>query len=255
MAKQQAKKRRKRYAPGSAYAGDVRPSGVLGVLSSPRTMRIVFLGMAAALVLGALGGGIIRFAGFGQSGGSNDPNTDFVLPEDQTPGSTPDGEPTATVRQYSAPPAMAIDTSKSYAATIKTSEGDIQVELLPQQAPQTVNNFVVLARDGFYDNLVFLFADPNFSINAGDPTCVAPSAGSSLCRGDRGPGYDLDEQVTGEYQAGTLGMSNGSQFFIALTSSPSFDEFTPFGRVTSGLDVAERVQRNTVITSIEITES
>jgi cyclophilin family peptidyl-prolyl cis-trans isomerase len=252
MAKQQAKKRRKRYAPGSAYAGDVRPAGVLGVLASPRTMRIVFIGMAAALVLGALGGGIITFTGFGESGG-DDQETDFVEPGGGTPGSTPDAEPTASVRQYSAPPAMTIDTSKSYTATIKTSEGDIQVELLPQQAPQTVNNFVFLSRDGFYDNLVFLFADPNFSVNAGDPTCT--SAGASVCRGDRGPGYELDEQVSGAFEAGTLGMSNGSQFFIALTASPSFDEFTPFGRVTSGLDVAQRIQKDTVISSIEISEA
>jgi cyclophilin family peptidyl-prolyl cis-trans isomerase len=118
-----------------------------------------------------------------------------------------------------------------------------------------VNNFVFLARDGFYDNLTFLFADPSFSVNAGDPTCVAPSAGSSVCRRDRGPGYELDEQVTGQFEVGTLGMSNGSQFFIALTSSPSFDGFTPFGRVTAGLDVAQRVQEDTVISSIEITEA
>jgi cyclophilin family peptidyl-prolyl cis-trans isomerase len=251
MTKQQSKRRRKRYAPASAYAVDVRPSGVLGVLSSRRTMGVVFVGMALAIAAGTAGSALF---GTGVFGGGDDNPQGFTVQGDEGTG-TPDAGPTREVRRYDGPPAMTIDTTKRYVATISTTKGDIEVELSPQEAPETVNNFVFLARDGFYDGLAFHFADPSFSVNSGDPGCTPSEIGSSLCRGAGDPGYELSEDVQGEFAPGTIGMANASQFFIALSESSEFDEFTPIGRITSGLDVARQIQRGDAIESVEIQES
>ena len=246
MATEQTRRRRKRYQAGSAYAGDVKPTGFLGVLGSRRTMIIVFVVMALALVAGGVVG---VFTQLGLGGSNTQKNQQgFVLPPDDENG-TPTAEATPSFTVYEAPPAMTIDVTKSYTATIKTELGDIQVELLPSQAPETVNNFVFLAQDDFYDGLVFHYVLQGFEALAGDPTCK--DLGES-CRKTGGPGYDLTEKVSGEYSAGTLGMANGSQFFIALTGSDQFSEFTPFGRVVSGLSVAEALTEGTKIESVEI---
>ncbi len=251
MTKQQSKRRRKRYRAASAYAGDVRPTGVLGVLGSSQTMRIVFILMALALAAGGLGSIFARGLFTGNShGGSSDSN--FVLPEDNDSNGTPEPDATPLGKQYAGPPAMSIDTSKRYVATIETELGDIQVELFAEQAPQTVNNFVFLARDGFYNGLSFHFVSAGFSAQAGDPTG----------RGTGGPGYELPQEATGPFQQGYLGMANGteqgtnsgSQFFIALTESERFAEFTPFGRIISGLDVAERLSQGTKIQTVQVQE-
>ena len=90
-----------------------------------------------------------------------------------------------------------------------------------------------------------------FSATAGDPACTREAADSSrLCNG--GPGYDLNEEAPGEITAGSLGMANGSQFFIALDDSSQFDGFAPFGTVISGLDIAELLVANTEIQGIDI---
>ncbi len=244
MAKRQSKRRRKRYQPGSAYAGDVRPTGILSFMNSPQTIRVVFIAMALAL---AAGGGITIFGsnifrGGGHSGGGQG----FTDPG----GSSTDNEPlrsadTEDPQRYSSPPALTIDTGKRYTATIRTELGDIEVELFDDQAPTTVNNFVFLARNGFYDGLAFHHVAQGFSAQTGDPTG----------RGDGGPGYELEQEGPGPFQTGTLGMVNGSQFFIALTGSDQFEEFTPFARIISGLEVAEQLAIGTQIQTIEVQES
>src|SRR3990170_6405139 len=248
MAKQQTKRRRKRYEAVSAYAGDVKPAGIFRVFGDVRLIRAVFVLMALALVAGGFGAVFGGTFGFG----SQTQNQDFVLPDDNAEDSgTPQANATAEIKQYAAPPAMSIDSGKRYVATIKTALGEIQVELLADQAPQTVNNFVFLARDGFYNGLTFHQVAQGFDAQAGDPTCAT---GSSSCRGDGGPGYDLPQEQPGPFEPGTLGMANASQFFIALTASDQFAQFTPFGRVISGLDVAERLSQGTEIENIEINE-
>lgn len=250
MAKQQTKRRRKRYAPGSAYAGHVRPRGIFSIFGN---VRLFFI-MGALIMLGSLGvGGIFGSGLFG----NNNPNapTNFVEPPEESTG-TPEASATIEVKQYAVPPAFTIDPAKHYVATIKTALGDIQVELFDDQVPQTVNNFVFLARDGFYNGLIFHRTVEEFTAQAGDPACQA-GASESLCRGSGGPGYDIDPETPATpvaYEPGTLGMANASQFFIALTKSDEFDQFTPFGRVVSGMDVAERLARGTAIQSIEIQE-
>ncbi len=102
-------------------------------------------------------------------------------------------------KRYSAPPEMQIETNRTYHAVIKTNKGDIHLDLNPAEAPLTVNNFVVLARDGYYDGVTFHRVVPRFVIQGGDPTGT----------GSGGPGYNFkDEAVTRPYKAGTVAMAN-----------------------------------------------
>ena len=141
-------------------------------------------------------------------------------------------------------PAPQTDASKLYRTTITTNRGTIVMDLDPQLAPNTVNNFVGLARDGYYDGLTFHRVVPEFVIQGGCPE------GS----GRGGPGYKFaDEPVTGGYVRGTLAMANsgpntnGSQFFIMHIDYPLPPSYTKFGRVLEGQEVVEmiaNVQRN-----------
>ena len=151
------------------------------------------------------------------------------------------------------PPAMSIDPGMIYQVTITTDRGDIVMDLDPGLAPQTVNNFVSLARDGYYDGLKFHRVVPEFVIQGGCPE------GS----GRGGPGYQFaDEPVKGEYTLGAVAMANagpdtnGSQFFICIDDcrgklQPSYNLF---GHVTSGMDVALGIQRGDVMRSVKVTE-
>jgi len=134
---------------------------------------------------------------------------------------------------------MSIDQSKEYQATISTNFGDITVQLFPEEAPLAVNNFVFLARQGFYDGVKFHRVVAGFVIQGGDPTGT----------GSGGPGYRFaDEAVTRDYVAGTLAMANagantnGSQFFITLDDLFTLPKkYTIFGIVTGGFDVVEKI--------------
>lgn len=137
-------------------------------------------------------------------------------------------------RQYDAPPPMTIDPAKSYRATLHTTLGDIQIELLPGDAPKTVNNFVFLARDGFYDGVRFHRIVKGFMVQTSDPT------GTGAGR----PGYRLaDEPVTRDYRRGTVAMAtagpntNGCQFFIVHADYPLAKNYTIFGLVTGKSDL------------------
>jgi cyclophilin family peptidyl-prolyl cis-trans isomerase len=142
---------------------------------------------------------------------------------------------------------MTIDTSKQYSAVIETKKGDIRLELFADEAPQTVNNFVFLARDGFYDGLIFYFVDPDLAAQTGDPTCTTSTA--VTCSGEDGPGYTLPTETNDkEHVAGSVAMAedtetyvtNGSQFFIALQDLPRLGEHnTVFGQVVEGMDVVQ----------------
>ena len=140
--------------------------------------------------------------------------------------------------QWPAAPTMQIDVSKSYVATLHTVKGDIVIELLPQAAPTTVNNFVFLARQHYYDGVTFHRVLPGFMAQGGDP------AGT----GTGGPGYFIpneDSDLTFD-GPGVVAMANsgrdrnGSQFFITYAAVPDLNGgYTIFGRVTSGMDVAQ----------------
>ena len=138
---------------------------------------------------------------------------------------------------FSSPPAMSLDASKSYRATIKTDKGDIHLTLEGQKAPKTVNNFVFLARQGFYDGVVFHRVIADFMAQTGDPTGT----------GSGGPGYKFADEFHPELRhdgPGVLSMANagagtnGSQFFITHVATPWLDDkHSVFGRVSGGLDV------------------
>ena len=245
MPTQHSKRRRKRYQPGSAFAGDVKPRGVFSIFANVKLFFVV----GALIMVGGLAAGGICSVNQGNNPGATD---NFVKPSDQDSTGTA-ARPTVEIKQYTSAPVLTIDTSKRYVATIKTADGDIQVELLASQVPQTVNNFVFLAKDGFYNGLIFHQVTTGFDAQAGDPSCLA-QASEELCRGTGGPGYDLPQEQPGQFQAGEIGMANASQFFIALDASDQFSKFTPFGRIISGLDVAEKITQGTAIQSIEISE-
>ncbi len=147
------------------------------------------------------------------------------------------------IKQYSNPPEMQIDTNKEYLATIHTNKGDIKVQLFSNGAPKTVNNFIFLARDGYYNNVKFHRVIESFMIQTGDP----------LGNGMGGPGYSFEDElppVTG-YQPGIVAMANagpntnGSQFFICSGSDSSFlnqsPNYTVFGEVIEGMDTVTAI--------------
>lgn len=142
---------------------------------------------------------------------------------------------------YDSPPEMVIDPEKSYTATIETEKGDIVVTLFSEKAPKTVNNFVFLAREGFYDDTTFHRVIENFMAQAGDPTGT----------GRGGPGYRFEDEFDPSLKhdgPGVLSMANagpntnGSQFFITFKATPWLDgRHTVFGKVIEGLDVLESI--------------
>ncbi len=157
-------------------------------------------------------------------------------------------------KQWGAPPAMEIDPAKNYRATIETSKGNIVLELYPNHAPKTVNNFVFLARQGFYDGLVFHRVISNFMIQGGDPT------GS----GRGGPGYKFEDEVKNNpltHKAGVISMANagantnGSQFFITHSPQPHLNgNHTVFGQVIEGQDVVNAVRQGDAMQKVTIAE-
>jgi len=146
------------------------------------------------------------------------------------------------------------DPSRRYQATIQTDAGDIVIDLLPDQAPATVNNFVFLAREGFYDGLTFHRVVDDFVIQGGCPEGTG--------RGN--PGYRFpDEPVAGEYVAGAVAMANsgpntnGSQFFICTVDDRRklAKSYNLFGQVVSGMEIVTSVRQGDVMRSIRVTES
>lgn len=150
-------------------------------------------------------------------------------------------------------PAMEIDLDKIYNVTIATDRGTIVMDLDPRLAPKSVNNFVVLARQGYYDNLTFHRVEPGFVIQGGCPEGT----------GRGGPGYKFaDEPVQGEYTKGAVAMANagpntnGSQFFICLDDLTGRlpKQYNLFGHVTEGLDAVDATQKGDVMKSVNVRE-
>jgi peptidyl-prolyl cis-trans isomerase B (cyclophilin B) len=145
---------------------------------------------------------------------------------------------------------MQIDESTIYRVTIATAKGDIVMDLDPRLAPRTVNNFIVLARDGFYEGLTVHRVVPGFVIQGGCPQGT----------GTGGPGYKFeDEPVQGNYRQGAVAMANsgpdtnGSQFFICLEDQPGLPkQYSLFGHVVAGLDVVAAVGVGDVMDSVTI---
>jgi peptidyl-prolyl cis-trans isomerase B (cyclophilin B) len=158
-----------------------------------------------------------------------------------------------TEKSYSAPPPMTIDTSKQYTATIETERGNLMLELFASDAPATVNNFVFLAREGFYDNTTFHRVVPDFVVQGGDPT----GTGSGT------PGYYIDDESSEHtHVAGALSMANsgpnrnGCQFFITYEAEHHLDgKHSVFGQLVDGMDVLQKIEQGDAITRVTIAES
>ena len=157
-----------------------------------------------------------------------------------------------TRKQYNAPPKMTIDPAKKYTATIETTKGKIVCELFAKDAPVSVNNFVFLAGEGFYNGTTFHRVIPDFMIQGGDPTAT----------GRGGPGYQFQDEVGDAkpgHQTGSLSMANsgpntnGSQFFITHKATTWLDgKHTVFGQVRQGQDVVNAIQKGDVIKTVSI---
>jgi peptidyl-prolyl cis-trans isomerase B (cyclophilin B) len=157
-------------------------------------------------------------------------------------------------KQWNAPPAMTIDPKKRYRAKIALDRGTIELELAPQAAPRTVNNFVFLAREGFYDGVLFHRVIADFMIQGGDPTGT----------GRGGPGYTFADELAGnplKHDAGVISMANagpntnGSQFFITHSPQPHLNgKHTVFGKVVAGKNVVDAVRTGDVMRTVTVSE-
>jgi peptidyl-prolyl cis-trans isomerase B (cyclophilin B) len=147
---------------------------------------------------------------------------------------------------------MTIDVKRVYPVALETNRGTIELELYPQHAPQTVNNFVFLAGEGFYDGVKFHRVIDNFMIQTGDPTGT----------GRGGPGYKFGDECKGnplKHDRGVISMANagpatnGSQFFITHSPQPHLNgKHTVFGKVTKGLDVVDSIEQGDEIVSVKV---
>lgn len=149
----------------------------------------------------------------------------------------------ATPNGWSTPPAMQIDAAKKYAAVFDTSLGSFKIELLAGESPKTVNNFVFLAKQKFYDGIIFHRIIKTFMIQSGDPTGT----------GGGGPGYQFADElpVKHSYDVGMVAMANagpntnGSQFFICTGADAKFldqhPSYTQFGKVAEGMDIVQKI--------------
>lgn len=155
-------------------------------------------------------------------------------------------------KEYSKAPEMVIDTSKKYTATIETEKGDIVIELFAADVPKTVNNFVFLARDGYYDGIIFHRVIPGFMAQGGDPT------GS----GCGGPGYNFEDEFTShKHTEGALSMANagpntnGSQFFITYAPQPHLDgHHSVFGQMVNDMTILKSITNGDVMKKVTIKE-
>jgi peptidyl-prolyl cis-trans isomerase B (cyclophilin B) len=157
-------------------------------------------------------------------------------------------------KQWDTPPKMEIDVAKTYSVSIATSRGTIELELYPQHAPQTVNNFVFLAGQGFYDGVTFHRVIADFMIQSGDPTGT----------GRGGPGYRFADECKGnplQHERCVISMANagpntnGSQFFITHVATPHLNgKHTVFGKVVSGQDVVDAIEQGDAILSVEVAQ-
>jgi cyclophilin family peptidyl-prolyl cis-trans isomerase len=177
----------------------------------------------------------------------------FLFSQNNTMPAQKQTQPEATTsatnkKQYSAAPKMEISPSKAYTAIVTTNKGNFTIELFNKETPETVNNFVFLARDGFYDGVVFHRIIKDFMIQTGDPNGD----------GTGGPGYSFaDEKITKDYTRGTVAMANrgpdtnGSQFFIVHKDTQLPKQYVIFGKITEGLDIIDKIAETQVTDSAQ----
>jgi len=230
---------------------------VTGILTSMRRL-LATTAIAAIALAPALAG-----CGSSDSGATSAAASTAASPS--TPAKTVADATAAKVKSWSSAPPMTINTNATYTADLATSKGDITIALDPKKAPNTVNNFVFLAKHGFYDGLTFHRVIPGFVIQGGDPQGT----------GSGGPGYQFADELpqAGDYKVGSVAMANagpntnGSQFFIITGSDGAAlpPAYSLFGTVATGQAVANAISKTApagseapdppvVITKVTITE-
>ncbi len=206
-----------------------------GKQTAATSPRLWWIGIAGVVLAGIIAVSLVNQVGLADA--TPETGTDCWSAEAR---STPNTEDGMAGKQYSKAPDMKIDPAKTYTGTINTNFGPIEFELYPQDAPQTVNNFVCLAEDGYYTNTPFHRIVKGFVIQGGDPTGT----------GMGGPGYKFnDEPISKDYEKGVLAMANagpntnGSQFFIVLEDLRGRlpKNYTIFGKVTGSLDAVDKI--------------
>lgn len=250
MPKKQPKriKRKGRRPRGVDWSGPETKHGPFGLFSNVRLFYLIgIIIMVGSL---ALGGSLCR------SNANRNPTPTPAPVGTETPTPSPDQiTPTPTVeqvKQWPAPPATTIDTTKSYTAKLTTSRGVIELQLFAADAPNTVNNFVFLAQQGFFKDMAFYYADTGSFAATGDP------AGN----GKGGPGYELPNEPNsrtfstgsvGMFAGEASGMQAGSRFFIVLNPSRlDSTDFWPFGEVKSGMDIVQSLVKGDTLISVDI---
>lgn len=190
--------------------------------------------------------GIVTLSLMGCSQATPTPSAGSKPQATAIPAQSGGSQPVAKKKTYSAPPAMSIDVNKTITASMVTNKGTMEIELFAKEVPITVNNFVFLSREGYYNSVVFHRIIKGFMIQGGDP----------IGTGTGGPGYSFkDEPVTRKYVRGTLAMANagpntnGSQFFIVHQDYPLPPNYTIFGVITKGLDVLDALASTPVVAS------
>jgi peptidyl-prolyl cis-trans isomerase B (cyclophilin B) len=159
-----------------------------------------------------------------------------------------------TDKQWKTPPEMQIDPEKKYLVKMETTKGMIELELYPEYAPKTVNNFVFLVQEGYYDGIKFHRVINDFVIQGGDPTGT----------GAGGPGYKFEDELRGnplKHETNSISMANagpntnGSQFFITHSPQPHLDgKHTVFGKVVSGAEVVDSIRQGDEMVKVEVSE-
>lgn len=230
-----AKRERQRLNREASREAQIQADKRSRLLRTVRTMVIIVVLVGIA----AFGWNLIR----GDSGTDADADTETAASGSAVTCSDREPDETPEPQTYDAPPELVIDPARSYTAIMNTSCGEITIELDATQAPATVNSFVFLAREGFYDGLTFHRIVTDFVDQGGDPNGD----------GTGGPGYELpDEPPADGYRAGEVFMANsgpgtsGSQFFITVNAESAeglatTGPFSILGQVTNGLDVAEKI--------------
>ncbi len=211
-------------------------------MNHSRTFTFALL-LALALLLAACGGIPSQQATPAPAAPTAAPASDAISTPAPSPTAPPADEHAETIKSWSAPPPLTIDPSKTYLATFKTAKGDITAELYADKAPNTVNNFIFLAKQGFYDNTTFHRVLADFMAQGGDPT------GSGM----GGPGYTFADEIDPFLnfdRAGLLAMANsgpntnGSQFFITFAPTPWLNsKHTIFGEIVKGAEVLDKLTR------------
>jgi cyclophilin family peptidyl-prolyl cis-trans isomerase len=262
--------RRKGYTMGGQEPSAIyKPGFPMNLLGNLKVFSIVGVVVGAVMVVGAV---------LGSRNNTDRSALDPLTPTPTAtasatpdPNATPDPSATASTAQTAAAAAtprkqfsqaeQVVDAEKkSYTATIKTDKGDIELKLFAAESPKTVNNFVFLAQQKYFDGIKFHRVVPDFVVQGGDPTGT----------GTGGPGYETEEDANEmKNTRGRVSMAKagavtkfGSQFFINLKDNPALDldtaaqkRFYPFAEVTSGMDVVAKLAQNDIIRSITITET